>query len=204
MKYTPIEPQTFSDSIYSMDGISERTVKEHIGLYEGYVKKYNEINKKLKSLSDKEYTNANQTYSLIRELKVELTFAYGGMVNHEIYFGHLGGSGKEPDGKFMKYIEKDFGSFENYKKDMTATAMAARGWVWTAWNAGENRLVNYLGDAQNAYPVWGAIPLVALDTYEHAYFIDYGKARAQYIEAFFKNMDWELVEDVFSDFLVEI
>jgi Fe-Mn family superoxide dismutase len=95
----------------------------------------------------------------------------------------------------MKQVEKDFGSFENYKKDVKATGIAARGWVWTAWNEKEERLFNYLGDAQNAFPVWGAHPVMALDTYEHAYFIDFGAARAGYIDAFFENMDWAAVNE---------
>ena len=65
--------------------------------------------------------------------------------------------------------------------------------VWTAWNFEEERLFNYLGDAQNTFPVWGASPVVALDTYEHAYFIDYGVNRAQYIDAFFTNCNWDVV-----------
>ena len=195
---TPRTPQTFSPQIYTMAGISKKTIEEHMKLYNGYVTKYNEINEKLSTLSDEDYSKANQSYSLIRELKVELTFAYGGIVNHEIYFGHLGGNGGAPKGALLAQIEKDFGSFEVYKKDMKATAIAARGWVWTAWNKEEGRLFNYLGDAQNSYPVWGATPVLALDTYEHAYFIDFGAARAGYIDAFFAHIDWNVVEKSFA------
>ena len=98
----------------------------------------------------------------------------------------------------LKQIEKDFGSFENYKKDLKATGIAARGWVWTAWNEKEERLFNYLGDAQNTFPVWYAKPILALDTYEHAYFIDHGVNRASYIDAFFENLDWEVIEKNFD------
>ena len=195
---TPRTPQTFSPQIYTMAGISKKTIEEHMKLYNGYVTKYNEINEELSTLSDEDYSKANQSYSLIRELKVELTFAYGGIVNHEIYFGHLGGNGGAPKGALLAQIEKDFGSFEAYKKDMKATAIAARGWVWTAWNKEEGRLFNYLGDAQNSYPVWGATPVLALDTYEHAYFIDFGAARAGYIDAFFAHIDWNVVEKSFA------
>lgn len=181
-----------------MKGISKRTVEEHLKLYTGYVNKYNEINETLAKLTDDDYAKANQSYSLIRELKVELTFAYGGIVNHEIYFGHLGGKGDVSSSDLMKQIGKDFGSFETYKKEMKATAVAARGWVWTAWNHAEKRLFNYLGDAQNAFPVWGATPVVALDTYEHAYFIDFGAARAGYIDAFFENMNWAVAAETFA------
>ncbi|MBP6994281.1 superoxide dismutase [Candidatus Woesebacteria bacterium] len=182
-----------------MKGISKKTVEEHLKLYTGYVNKYNEINESLSKLADEDYAKANQSYSLVRELKVELTFAYGGIVNHELYFGHLGGSGGAPTGELLAQIEKDFGSYENYKKDMKATGTAARGWVWTAWNQSEERLFNYLGDAQNAFPIWGATPIVALDTYEHAYFIDFGAARGGYIDAFFENVDWNVVSKWFTN-----
>ncbi len=195
---TSYTAQTFSPTIYEMKGISKKTVEEHLKLYNGYVTKYNEIQEALTKLTDDDYAKANQSYSHIRELKVELTFAYGGIVNHELYFGHLGGSGGAPAGDLLAQIDKDFGSFDTYKKEMKATAIAARGWVWTAWNHREKRLFNYLGDAQNTYPVWGATPIVALDTYEHAYFIDFGAARAGYIDAFFENMDWNVVGKAFA------
>lgn len=181
-----------------MHGISRKAVEEHLKLYAGYITKYNEISAALEKLTDEDYTKANQTYSLIRELKVELTFAYGGILNHEIYFGHLGGRGGAPTGKLLAQIEKDFGSYDAYKKDMKATGIAARGWVWTAWNYMEGRLFNYIGDAQNSYPVWGCLPIVAMDTYEHAYFMDFGAARGGYIDAFFANMDWAVVEKTFG------
>lgn len=193
MQFTKYTAKTFADSLMSMKGISKKTIEEHLKLYQGYVTKYNEIMEKLAMLTDDDYAKANQTYSLVRELKVELTFAYGGVVNHELYFGHLGGSGGEPKGDVMKYIKKYFGSFETYKKDVKATGVAARGWVWTAWNWKDNYLFNYLGDAQNTFPVWHSTPVLALDTYEHAYFIDYGVNRASYIDAFFENVDWDQV-----------
>ena len=125
----------------------------------------------------------------IRALKVDLTFAIGGIKNHEIYFEHLGGDG-DPDGAIGDLIERDFGSAGNWKADLTATGMAGRGWAWTAYDWDEGRLFNYLGDAQNTYPIWNATPLIALDVYEHAYFLDYQTDRASYIEAFFANLDW--------------
>lgn len=198
MKLIKLKAKTFSQNLFSLRGISKKTIEEHLKLYQGYVNKYNEIQEKLASLTDEELTKANQTYSLMRELKMELTFAYGGVVNHEIYFSHLGGKGGSPSGELLAQIKKDFGSFENYKKDVKATGIAARGWVWTAWNKKEERLFNYLGDAQNTFPVWMAEPILALDTYEHAYFIDYGVNRGSYIDAFFDNLDWMVVEENFQ------
>ena len=73
--------------------------------------------------------------------------------------------------------------------------MAGRGWAWTAYDWDEGRLFNYIGDAQNTFPMWNASPLVALDVYEHAYFLDYPTDRASYIDAFFANLDWATVND---------
>ncbi|MEK7096794.1 MAG: Fe-Mn family superoxide dismutase [Patescibacteria group bacterium] len=199
MNIMKAEAKKFSDKILSMKGISKKTVEEHLKLYVGYVNKYNEIQEKLSALKDDDYAKANQVFSLVRELKVELSFAWGGIINHEIYFSHLGGKGGKPSGKFLDQIVNDFGSFEDYKKDLKATAISARGWVWTGWNYQEERLVNYLGDAQNTYSMWRVEPLVALDTYEHAYFIDYGVNRAGYIDSFLENIDWKVVEENFKE-----
>jgi len=72
MKVIKISPKTFSDSLFSMEGISKKTIDEHLKLYQGYVNKYNEIQEKLAALGDDEYGKANQVYSQIRELKTEL------------------------------------------------------------------------------------------------------------------------------------
>lgn len=173
-------------------GISRQTMANHYKLYQGYIKKSNEILAKLAGV-DHDPAKANQTFSDIRELKLEYTFALGGVKNHEIYFGHLGGNGDQPTGKLLKLIERDFGSFENWHSDMKATAIAARGWAWLAYDWATKKLFNFLGDAQNTYPVWDCQVLVALDVYEHAYWGDFGPNRGDYIDAFFHNLDWAVV-----------
>jgi len=194
-----VQPKQFSETLFSMKGISKKTIEDHLKLYAGYENKYNEISDKLKALTDDDYTKANQVFSPIRSLKTELSFAWGGVINHEIYFTHLGRNGGTPSGVLLQQIEKDFGSFEGYKKDMKASALCARGWTWTVWNSVEQRLINHIGDSQNTYALWGAEPLVALDTYEHAYFVDYGVNRGAYVDSFFENMNWDIVADVFEN-----
>jgi Fe-Mn family superoxide dismutase len=90
-------------------------------------------------------------------------------------------------------IRRDFGSVETWRADLKATGMGGRGWAWTAYDWDERRLFNHIGDAQNTFPVWNATPLVALDVYEHAYFLDYQTDRGSYIDAFFNNLDWGVV-----------
>jgi superoxide dismutase, Fe-Mn family len=179
-------------ALHELDGISRETVDAHYKLYEGYVNKRNEI---MGKLAEVDLASANQVYSEVRALKVELSFAIGGIKNHEIYFEHLGGPGGEADGRVGELIRRDFGSAAGWRADLKATGMAGRGWAWTAYDWDEGRLFNYVGDAQNAFPIWNATPLVALDVYEHAYFIDYHTDRASYIDAFFNNLDWDAVND---------
>jgi Fe-Mn family superoxide dismutase len=177
-------------ALLELDGISRETVEAHYKLYEGYVNKRNEI---MGRLAEVDASAANQVYSEVRALKVDLSFALGGIKNHEIYFEHLGGDGGEPDGAIRDLIARDFGSVGDWRADLKVTGMAGRGWAWTAYDWDEARLFNYVGDAQNTFPIWNATPLVALDVYEHAYFIDYQTDRASYIDAFFDNLDWDVV-----------
>jgi superoxide dismutase, Fe-Mn family len=185
-----IAPRELRPEVLEMDGISRAAVEAHYKLYEGYVAKRNEI---LQRLGEIDLSTANQVYSDVRALKVELSFAIGGVKNHEIYFAHLGGGGGNPDGAIAELIERDFGGADAWRADLKASGMAGRGWAWTAYDWDEQRLFNYVGDAQNTFPIWNATPLVALDVYEHAYFLDYQTDRGSYIEAFFGNLDWDVV-----------
>jgi Fe-Mn family superoxide dismutase len=187
-----IQAKKFNPAIFSLKGISRKTIENHLKLYEGYVKKYNEIVEKLKSV---DLSSANQTYSDLRSLKVDLTFAIGGVKNHEIYFDHLGGQGGEPKGMMKEIIKKHFGSYQKWLADFKASGLAARGWVWLAYDRRMKTWFNYLGDAQNTFPVWEGFVALALDVYEHAYWADFGTNRAGYIEAFLTNLNWQVVEE---------
>ena len=188
-----IAPRELKPELYELEGISREAVEAHYKLYEGYVSKRNEILGRLDDAGPDE----------LRALKVDLSFAVGGIKNHEIYFEHLGGGGGDPSGLIGDLIERDFGSVQNWRTDLKATGMAGRGWAWTAYDWDEGRLFNYVGDAQNTYPIWNATPLIALDVYEHAYFLDYQTDRASYIDAFFDNLDWSTVNDWVSKYQIQ-
>ena len=190
--HVEIAARPLKPALLELNGISRASVEAHYKLYQGYVNKRNEI---LRKLAEVDLASANQVYSEIRALKVDLTFAIGGVKNHEVYFEHLGGDGGEPDGAIGALIDRDFGSAAAWRADLKATGMAGRGWAWTAYDWDEERLFNYLGDAQNTFPIWNATPLVALDVYEHAYFLDYQTDRGSYIDAFLANLDWAVVND---------
>ena len=201
LQYEEITARELKPALLELDGISRESVEAHYRLYEGYVNKRNEI---LKRLDGIDLSAANQVYSEVRALKVELSFAVGGIKNHEIYFEHLGGDGGDPDGPIGTLIKRDFGSVQAWRSDLKATGMAGRGWAWTAFDWDEGRLFNYIGDTQNTFPIWNATPLVALDVYEHAYFIDYQTDRSSYIDAFFHNLDWATVNDWVSKYQMPI
>jgi Fe-Mn family superoxide dismutase len=197
--HVEIAPRELKPALYELEGISRQAVEAHYRLYQGYVAKRNEILAKLPGV---DLAAANQTYSELRALKVELTFAIGGIKNHELYFEHLGGSGGDPKGAFGELVAREFGSVANWKADLKATGLAGRGWAWTAWDWDEGRLFNYIGDAQNTFPVWNATPLVALDVYEHAYVFDFGTDRAAYIDAFFNNLDYGVVDGLVEAYAI--
>src|SRR6516225_10862001 len=116
-----IAPRDLKPSLYELDGISRESVEAHYKLYQGYVNKRNEI---LAKLAEADLSAANQVYSDVRALKVDLSFAIGGVKNHEIYFEHLGGDGGKADGAIAGLIEQGFGSFDAWKADLKATGMA--------------------------------------------------------------------------------
>lgn len=178
--------------------ISEKALEiHHDKLYQGYVNKKNEIEEKLKTVD--RATGNNVTYSDFRSLKLEETFAANGVYLHEDYFSVLGGEGQSPldAPELSEAIAAEFGSVDAWVTDFKACGMSARGWAVLAYDTNDGRLHNYIGDMHNQGGVWGAIPVIVLDIYEHAYFIDYGSDRKTYIEDFMKNLDWKMANEVY-------
>ncbi|MCL4406001.1 MAG: superoxide dismutase [Patescibacteria group bacterium] len=186
-------PQAFKFK-KDLKGISLKALKEHYKLYEGYVRKTVEIRSDIMEVELKE---ANATYSRVGEAKREETYAVNAMKLHEFYFDELGGNGV-PAGKIVSQIESDFGSFDYWRNDFVATGMSARGWAVLAFDLGEKKLRNYGMDSHNLGPVWDSRPILILDVYEHAYFMDYGTNRKAYIEAYLNNLNWEKIDTLWS------
>src|ERR671918_1822671 len=111
-KFEEITARELKPELYELDGISRASVEAHYKLYQGYVAKRNEI---LGKLADVDVEAANQVYSEIRALKVELSFAIGGIKNHEIYFEHLGGGGGAPSRLAGDLIRRDLGSAQGWR-----------------------------------------------------------------------------------------
>jgi Fe-Mn family superoxide dismutase len=180
--------------------ISDKTHEEHLKIYAGYVQKANSIQAELNELAPvldpTNSAHAHHAYSSLRSLKVELTYAIGGITSHELFFANLGGGGGKPGDPLLSLILKSFGSWENYLRDLKATAMAARGWAWTVFEPKAKLLMNLIGDAQNTYLFWGVTPILAVDVTEHAYYLDFQSARAAYLDELLKWIDWQSVSNL--------
>ena len=174
-----------------LKGISDSQLQQHRDtLYAGYVAKLNIIEDEIKKASTE---GTNPTYSPLGELKRQEIFATNGVFLHEAYFGNLGGGGGPATGKVADMVAAQWGSFEKWLADFKAAGMAARGWVVMAYSFNDNSLHNYSMDVHDKGCVWSSIPLLVLDVYEHAYMIDYGVKRAAYLDAYFQNIDWGVV-----------
>ena len=176
-----------------LPGISEKQLNEHHDvLYAGYVKKYNEITEKLKTTS---VEGGNVTYSDLRELQLEKSFALNGAKLHEMYFDNMTPDSKECSGKIKELIEAKWGSVEAWADQFAATGLCSRGWVILAYDQDTKEIDTYLCDVHNQGGVWNSTPLLIMDVYEHAYFIDYSTTRKDYVDAFMKVIDWDVVNE---------
>jgi superoxide dismutase, Fe-Mn family len=187
-------PQSLPEKVFGTEraGISRKTHEEHLKLWQGYANKTNEIRKALAEL-DVDPSKANQIYSQMRALKVNYAFAYGGYINHEVYFNTIGGAGGPATGEVARLIDEAYGSFDRWAQDWKATGIAGRGWAYLAYNDEEDRIFNFIGDSQDTFHMWNHHLVLAMDVYEHAYFLDFQTARAKYIDAYMQVIDWEEV-----------
>ena len=171
--------------------LTDKQLSEHHDvLYAGYCKNLDKIRDAVKKV---DLENVNATFSDLRELKIEETFAANGVRLHEYYFDNMVQGGKPATGKIADLLKRDFGSVEAWDKQFRACGLAARGWVVLAYDLEDGKLHNYIADAHNQGGIWNAIALLILDVYEHAYFVDYATGRKKYIEGFMQNVDWDAV-----------
>jgi Fe-Mn family superoxide dismutase len=186
----PYAPKDYA-KIVGMEGFSNKILENHFTLYQGYVTNTNKVLDTLDQMN-KDGKTALPEFA---ELKRRLGWEFNGMRLHEYYFENLGGKGISKDSKAAKAIGTSFGSSETWEKDFRATgAMRGIGWVVLYQDISSNRLINFwVNEHDTAHPA-GCNPLLIMDVFEHAYMLDYGLKRADYIEAFFKNINWSAVD----------
>jgi Fe-Mn family superoxide dismutase len=195
----PFEAKTFS--IPTLDGISAQSIEEHIGLYQGYVKNFNDANALMQSLMG----DGKGNFHAISEIARRLSFEFGGMRLHEIYFSQLegGAAALDPNGALAQAINAQYPSDNAQERIMKLLtnygSMRGPGWAILYWDpVSKQLLTGFSGEQHQGHFV--TLPIVlALDVWEHTYVLDYGAAgKGKYIEAFFKNLNWSVVEANFA------
>ncbi len=178
--------------LIGMPGFSETLLKNHFTLYQGYVTNTNKVLEALAQM----LRDGKAGTPEFAELKRRLGWEFNGMRLHEYYFESLGGKeAPNLNGKLGRMIAADFGSFDAWEKDFKTTgAMRGIGWAVLYQDTASGRLINFWINEHDVGHPAGCLPLLIMDVFEHAFMIDYGLKRADYIEAFFKNIDWKIVE----------
>ena len=185
------------EGLLGTKGLSDQLLKNHFTLYQGYVTNTNKVADALLAMA-KDGKTATPEYA---ELKRRFGWEFNGMRLHEYYFENIVKDGKAIDKKtnLYKKIVSEFGSYENWEKDFKATgAMRGIGWIILYYDALEGRLFNTWINEHDVGHLCGAMPLIIMDVFEHAYMIDYGLKKADYIEAFFKAIDWTIEPEIDS------
>jgi Fe-Mn family superoxide dismutase len=187
------EPKNYDHLIGKVKGLSENQLKAHFTLYQGYVKKLNEIDEKLGKV-DK--STPNYSFNDYSELKRREPVAYNGTFLHESYFDILDGAGTQPGDVFKKGITAAFGSWDTYIADVKAAAGSAHGWVLTCYGYCDQKVRNVLVQSEHHVGLMADTHiLAAVDCWEHAYFMDYGTKKPDYIAAVLAAINWTKVEE---------
>ncbi len=178
--------------LIGMEGFSETLLKNHFTLYQGYVTNTNKLMDTLATML-KDGKVGTPEYA---ELKRRMGWEFNGMRLHEYYFDNLGSKAAlDKSGKLAKKLTENFGSYEDWEKDFRGTGtVRGIGWVILYQDNVSGKLFNqWINEHDVGHPA-GCVPILVMDVFEHAFITDYGLKRADYIEAFFKNINWAVAE----------
>lgn len=186
------QPKDYSYLI-GMQGFSEKLLRNHFTLYQGYVTNTNKLIENLETLIKEGKTGTPE----FAELKRRLGWEWNGMRLHEYYFENLGGNGQiSEEDRIFKVIEQNFGSFDSWLKEFKAMGLIRGiGWVVLYQDLFTGKLFNVWINEHDVGHLAGGNLLLVMDVFEHAFMLDYGIKRAEYIEAFFTNLNWKVVEE---------
>jgi superoxide dismutase, Fe-Mn family len=178
--------------LIGMEGFSENLLKIHFTLYQGYVTNSNKVLDTLGLMLKEDKTGTPE----FAELKRRQGWEFNGMRLHEYYFENLGGKGDlNQNGPLVKKLADNFGSFAAWEKDFKAVgSMRGIGWTALYQDMANGSLLNFWINEHDVSHPAGCNPILIMDVFEHAFMPDYGTKRADYIAAFFKNINWVEVE----------
>lgn len=188
------ETKDFGHLLGAIDGLSDKILEAHFGLYKGYVARLNLIEQELVK-ADKAHTN--YSWGNWSELKRREAVAFNGAYLHELYFDNLIARG-QPSVELAGAVKQAFASIDGLKADIKATAMCTIGWVVLTRNRIDGKLHTYLLTEHHVgLPVHQDI-LMVVDSFEHAFALDYGTDRGTYLDVVLANINWEMVNDRFE------
>jgi Fe-Mn family superoxide dismutase len=172
-------------------GLSDTQLKAHFSLYQGYVKKLNEIREKLGSA---DRSAPNYSFNEYSELKRREPVAYNGTVLHEMYFENIGNGSTQPSDQSKQLVVKSFGSMDAWIADAKACLLSAHGWLVTVYDYSDNKLYNNLVRTEHDVGLFANVhAMIAVDAWEHAYFFDYQTGKAKYVEAVLSGLNWDTI-----------
>lgn len=180
------------ERLLGLPGMSDTLLKNHFTLYEGYVKNANTL---IEILRSGKYSPGTPEYN---ELTRRFGWEWNGMRLHELYFGNMGKetpsvSSEQEIGKLLTEV---WGSVENWRKDFVGIgAMRGVGWTLLAYDQKRHTPLNVWINEHDVGHLAGAVPLLVMDVFEHAFMLDYGLRRADYIAAFMNAVEWNVVEE---------
>jgi Fe-Mn family superoxide dismutase len=177
----------------ALKGLSQQLVTwHHDRHFKGYVDGRNAVETALAAMDP---TAAGFDAKEYAGLKKQETFHACGQILHEVYFSNLGGDGQAANQAVVAALARDFGSPEKWLTDLRAAGNAAGiGWGVTCWDPSCGRLINFAVESHQLGAVWGAVPIVALDGWEHAFYHDYGPDKGKYFDVFFQNLHWDRID----------
>jgi Fe-Mn family superoxide dismutase len=187
------------DRLLGTGGFSEQLLRNHFTLYQGYVTNTNKMIDSLSSMIREGKLGTPE----FAELKRRFGWEFNGMRLHEFYFGNMskGASELDENSKLFGKIVEDFGSYENWEREFKSVgAMRGIGWVILCYDLVAGKLFNVWVNEHDVGHLAGTVPILVMDVFEHAYMIDYGLKRADYIVAFFKAIDWSAAAQRFESF----
>jgi Fe-Mn family superoxide dismutase len=175
----------------NVKGLSDLQLTEHFKLYKGYVKKLNEIWERLRTV---DRSAPNYSFDDYSELKRREPIAFNGTVLHEMYFENIGNGSTQPGDEAKRIISGSFGSFDDWLADAKACLMSAHGWLIVSFDYKEKRLFNNLIHTEHDGGLMANThTMIAVDAWEHAYFIDYQTKKEEYVANMLSGLNWDVI-----------
>lgn len=187
--------------IPALQGISAKTIEEHLKLYAGYITHSNAVLEKIAELSSPPAGGAEKNMPILSGLQRRFGFEYNGMRNHEVYFSLLEGGTNNDAPSLIAQITEQWGSFDVWLSLFKSIATTRSvGWAMLYYDRKEGKLLNAWVDEQHLGQLQDCVLVFALDMWEHSFVADYQPSgKKQYIEDFFKNVNWSVAERYFLD-----